>query len=59
MKIEPTCFNVCDFGAVGDGVADDTAAVQAALNAATDLDAEGIVLIPPDTRCRLTDTSEK
>lgn len=37
-------FNVKDYGAVGDGVADDTAAIQAAMNASRD---GGIVFLPP------------
>jgi len=39
--------NVKDFGAVGDGVADDTAAVQAAIDEICD--AQGILLFPPGT----------
>lgn len=39
--------NVKDFGAVGDGVANDTAAVQAAIDEICN--AEGILLFPPGT----------
>lgn len=40
-----TIFNVVDFGAVGDGIADDTAAVQAAL-AKAQVNGGGIVFFP-------------
>ena len=40
-----TVFNVTDFGAVGDGVADDTAAIQAAL-AKAQSNGGGIVFLP-------------
>ena len=43
---ETYVLNVKSFGAVGDGVADDTAAFQAALDAAAKLDSPGIVFIP-------------
>lgn len=43
--IEGASFNVLDYGAVGDGVADDTVAVQAALTAA----AGQIIVFPPKT----------
>ena len=39
-------LNVRDFGAVGDGVADDTAAIQAALDATTDPRRSGDVFFP-------------
>jgi hypothetical protein len=39
--------SVKDFGAVGDGVVDDTAAIQAALNAVSG--SGGVVVIPPST----------
>lgn len=48
--IDGSPANVLDFGAVGDGVADDTAAIQAALNSGVKH-----VLIPPGTY-RLTNT---
>jgi hypothetical protein len=43
--------NVKDFGAVGDGVADDTAAIQAAVNSLGTLG--GMVFIPSSMRCRV------
>lgn len=43
-----TTFNVKSYGAVGDGTADDTTAVQAALNAATNANG-GIVFFPTGT----------
>lgn len=39
-------INVKDYGALGDGETDDTAAFQAALNAAAKLDGPGVVFIP-------------
>ncbi|WP_432835556.1 glycoside hydrolase family 55 protein [Dactylosporangium sp. CA-092794] len=42
-----TAFNVRDFGAVGDGDADDTAKIQAAIDAARETG--GIVFLPPGT----------
>lgn len=44
----PTLFNVEDFGAVGDGVTDDTAALQAAIDAAAAAGG-GEVYVPPGT----------
>ncbi len=38
-------FNVCDYGAIGDGITLDTAAIQAAIDAATEKG--GRVIIPP------------
>src|SRR5438067_6776410 len=43
-----TAFNVRDYGATGDGVTDDTATVQAAINAAR-AGGGGIVFLPPGT----------
>ena len=40
-------FNVKDYGAYGDGVHDDTAAIQAAANAASNAANGGIVYLPP------------
>jgi len=40
-------FDIVDFGAVGDGVADDSAAIQRALDAAGEV--RGSVVIPPGT----------
>jgi parallel beta-helix repeat protein len=42
-------FNVMDFGAVGDGVANDRAAIQAAINAASARPTGGEVYLPPGT----------
>ncbi len=40
-------FNVCDFGAVGDGVTDSTAAIQQAIDKAGEV--KGAVVVPPGT----------
>ncbi|MFO1488387.1 MAG: glycosyl hydrolase family 28 protein [Verrucomicrobiota bacterium] len=44
--IPPTTFNVTNFGALGDGMATNTAAIQAAINAASQAGG-GLVKIPP------------
>jgi len=41
--------SVKDFGAVGDGVTDDTAAIQAAINAVEATGKAGVVVVPPGT----------
>lgn len=46
-------YNVRDYGAIGDGVADDTQAIQTALNLARD--AEGGEVFLPDGQYRVTD----
>jgi hypothetical protein len=46
--LDPSTFNVKDYGAVGNGVTDDTAAVQAAFTAAVAAPV-GAVLLPPGT----------
>lgn len=48
--LEALQFNVADFGAVGDGVTDDTAAIQAALNSG------GKTVIPPGATYRVDGT---
>jgi hypothetical protein len=45
----PASFNVKDFGAKGDGVADDAPAVQSAINAATKSTGGGTVIFPKGT----------
>lgn len=52
-------FNVKEYGAVGDGVADDTAAIQAALQAAADLGrphGDFSVVYLPDGEYKVSDT---
>lgn len=55
MPTPKPIVNVLDYGALGDGVADDTAAIQAAIDA---VDNGGIVLFPPGLgrRYRITQT---
>ena len=45
---ETTCLNVADFGAKGDGIADDTQAIQSAINVCPK---GGRVLVPAGTYC--------
>jgi len=47
--IEKATFNVKDFGAKGDGVADDTPAIQKAINAAAAKPGGGKVVFPKGT----------
>lgn len=53
----PTLFNVEDFGAVGDGVTDDTAALQAAIDAAAAAGG-GEVYVPAGTYSLTADPGE-
>lgn len=46
-------YNAADYGAVGDGVADDTAEIQSALDAAYN-DGGGVVVIPPGGSYKLS-----
>lgn len=45
-RVEPVSVNIREFGAVGDGVKLDTAAIQAAINRAAASPAGGMVVIP-------------
>lgn len=49
--IDGASINVVDFGAVGDGVADDTVAIQAAFTAVQN---RGCIVFPPSKRFRTT-----
>ena len=47
FPINGGCVNVMEFGAKGDGVTDDTAALQAAFDAAMAMTGGGAVIVPP------------
>src|SRR6266581_4902361 len=52
MSNRPSFFNVTDFGAVGNGIADDTDAIAQAMNAASSsflTGQGGAVVLPPGT----------
>jgi hypothetical protein len=49
VQTEKTAFNVKDFGAKGDGVADDTPAIQKAINAVAAKPGGGNVIFPKGT----------
>ncbi len=49
LQTRPGSFNVKDFGARGDGVADDTPAIQKAINAAAANPGGGNVVFPKGT----------
>lgn len=44
-------YNVKTYGALGNGIADDTAAIQAAINACKTSTYHGVVYLPPGTYC--------
>lgn len=54
--VDPVFFNVKDFGAVADGVTDDSTAIQAAINLAKSYQA-GIVFFPPTSAAYYLNTT--
>jgi hypothetical protein len=53
-RLVETSFNVTEYGAAGNGIADDTSAIQAAINAAA-ANGGGIVYLPPTSGGYLLD----
>ena len=57
LNIKTTELMLSEFGAAGDGIADDTAAVQRAINRAVERTTRGVLFVPSGTY-RLTKTIE-